>query len=97
MRMMLAPAPSIMREPLKYIVQYSSFSVTTGIWTSVHSAMKIDECLGFDGRSWLEGELEGAKLNRPLCNPSGGVAIVNDFTDREACDHRYGMRLEVMY
>src|SRR6266540_1910503 len=58
---------------------------------------EIDECLGFDGRSWLEGKLEGAKLNRPLCNPSGGVAIVKDFTDREACDHRYGMRLEVMY
>src|SRR5438128_1487381 len=58
---------------------------------------EVDECLGFDGRSWLEGELEGAKLNRPLCNPSGGVAIVKDFTDREACDHRYGMRLEVMY
>src|SRR6266540_325424 len=58
---------------------------------------EVDECLGFDGRSWLEGELEGSKLNRPLCNPSGGVAIVKDFTDREACDHRYGMRLEVMH
>src|SRR5438105_2885990 len=58
---------------------------------------EVDECLGFDGRSWLEGKLEGAKLNRPLCNPSGGVVIVKDFTDREACDHRYGMRLEVMH
>src|SRR5438105_895953 len=35
-----SPAPSIMREPSKYIVQYSSFSVMVGVWTSVHSAMK---------------------------------------------------------
>ena len=58
---------------------------------------EIDECLGLDGRPWLESKLEGAELNRPLCNPSGGVAIVKDFTDREACDHRYGMRLEVVH
>src|SRR6266542_2611557 len=35
------PAPSIMREPSKYMVQYSSFSVMAGVWTSVHSAMKL--------------------------------------------------------
>src|SRR5438132_11088617 len=58
---------------------------------------EIDECLGLDGRTWLEGKLEGAELNRPLCNPSGGVAIVKDFTDREARDHHYGMRLEVVH
>ena len=58
---------------------------------------EIDECLGLDGRPWLEGKLEGAELNRPLCNPSGGIAIVKDFTDREARDHRYGMRLEVVH
>ena len=58
---------------------------------------EIDECLGLDGRPWLEGKLEGAELNRPLCNPSGGVAIVKDFTDREACDHHYVMRLEVVH
>src|SRR5881394_2674048 len=58
---------------------------------------EIDECLRLDGRSWLESKLEGAQLNRPLCNPSGGVVIVKDFTDREACDHCYVMRLEVMH
>src|SRR6266498_4303056 len=40
MSTMPAPAPSIMREPSTYIVQYSSFSVMAGVWTSVHSAMK---------------------------------------------------------
>ena len=58
---------------------------------------EVDECLGLDSRPWLKGKLEGAELNRPLCNPSGGVAIVKDFTDREAGDHHYGMRLEVVY
>src|SRR6266540_1607282 len=58
---------------------------------------EISECLRLDGRPWLEVKLEGSKLNRPLRNPSGGVAIVKNFTDREACDHRYGMRLEVMH
>src|SRR5437868_5326884 len=32
---------------------------------------EINEYLGLDGRPWLEGKLEGAELNRPLCNPSG--------------------------
>src|SRR5438128_370974 len=58
---------------------------------------EVDECLGLDGRPWLEGKLEGSELNRPLRNPPGGIAIVKDFTDREACDHRYGMRLEVVH
>src|SRR6266540_3438390 len=35
-----SPAPSILREPSKYIIQYSSFSVMACVWTSVHSAMK---------------------------------------------------------
>src|SRR5438876_593527 len=58
---------------------------------------EIGECLRLDGRPWLEIKLEGSELNRPLCNPSGGVAIVKDFTERGACDYRYGMRLEVVH
>ena len=58
---------------------------------------EIGECLRLDGRLWLEVKLEGSELNRLLRNPSGGVAIVKNFTDRGACDHRYGMRLEVMH
>ena len=58
---------------------------------------EIDECLGLDGHPWLEGKFEGAELYRPLCNPTGGVTIVKDFTDQEACNHRYGMRLEIVH
>src|SRR6266508_3290716 len=33
---------------------------------------EIDECLGLDGRPWLEGKLEGTELDRSFCNPSCG-------------------------
>src|SRR6266508_2867743 len=58
---------------------------------------EISECLRLDGRPWLEIKLEGAELNRPLCNPSSGAATVKNYTERGACDHRYRMRLEVVY
>src|SRR5438105_11316946 len=83
-----------------WVVARSSFELTFQQRTALKCQAlgdEIDECLGLDGRPWLEGELEGAELNRPLCNPSGGGAIVKDFTDRETCGHRYGMRLEVVH
>src|SRR5438876_3553522 len=58
---------------------------------------EVGECLRLDGRPWLELKLEGSELHCPLCDPSGGVVIVKDFTERGACDHRYGMRLEVVH
>src|SRR6266540_4376143 len=58
---------------------------------------EINECLGFYSRPQLKGELKGTELHRPLCNPTGGVVIVKDFTDREACNHRDRMCLEVVH
>src|SRR5438128_7503498 len=37
---------------------------------------EIDECLELYSRWWLKGELKGVELHRPLCNPTGGIAIV---------------------
>src|SRR6266540_5507878 len=48
---------------------------------------EVDERLRFDGRPWLESELEGAELYRPFCNPTGGVAIVKNLSDREVRHH----------
>src|SRR6266542_3250276 len=58
---------------------------------------EVDECWGFYSRPWLEGELKGSELHRPLCNLTGCVAIVKDFTDQEACNHQDGMCLEVVH
>src|SRR5438128_7669046 len=97
MSTMPAPAPSIMRRAVEVHRPILELLCDGQCLDFCPLGDEIDECLGLDGCPWLEGKLEGTELDCPFCNPSGGIMIVKDFTDWEACDHHYGMRLEVVH
>jgi hypothetical protein len=57
---------------------------------------EVCEDLGLDGLSWTELKLKFTQLDRPLDDAPHGVAVVQDFTQREAGDDLDLVRLKVM-
>jgi hypothetical protein len=45
---------------------------------------------------WLEVDVEGVELDRPLGDPLGGIQVVEYITERVVGDHKDQVLLEVV-
>ena len=66
------------------------------IWTSVHSATKISQHLGLDGRPRGIRNALTHQLECPLSDSFCGIPILDDLTKREGRHNHHWTRLEVV-